>query len=247
MRESGDAFRDTVALTVRGDGIDIPPFFILHTYKNAALSSGRRCRPGEQPVKGMNTARMIEYIDHIAQYVEEPSLLIMDRLSSHKAGAVRQHLVTKRTAAGEALLIPILLPPKTAFLISPLDMGAIAAFKSHYYKLDRSTLELKKRAVLQAWDQVSNDALRNIFQNCGLIGEETFASIRHRFRKNVVGAVPAELEEALDFYDSWKSGAINVNGTSRGRGVTLEIPHQLQQAHLDGHYWSKYGWSRKSC
>ena len=26
MHETGDAFRDTVALTVRGDGVDIPPF-----------------------------------------------------------------------------------------------------------------------------------------------------------------------------------------------------------------------------
>jgi hypothetical protein len=153
---------------------------------------------------------------------------------------VRKHIDGKRTAAGEALIIPILLPPKTAFLISPLDMGAIAAFKSHYYKLDRSTLALKRRAVQQAWDQVSNESLRNIFQNCGLTGEETIDSLRDRFRKNVVGAVPTELEEPLDYDDSWKSGTIIVDGASLGRGVTLEIPQQLSNAHLNGQYWSKY-------
>lgn len=244
MNETGDAFRDTVALTVRGDGLDIPPFFILHTYKNAAQSSGRRCQRDDQPRKGMNIALMKEYIDHIAQYVQEPSLLIMDRLSSHKAGAVMEHIESKRTATGDLLLKPILLPPKTAFLISPLDMGAIGAFKSYFYKLDRSTPEHKKRAMQQAWDQISNDALRNIFQNCGIIGEETLDSIRCRFMKNTVGAVPKELEKALDFYDSWQSGAINVEGASRGRGVTLEIPQQLSQGHLDGHYWSSYGGSQ---
>jgi hypothetical protein len=71
----------------------------------------------------------------------------MDRLSAHKAGEVRQHIESKHTTAGEPLLIPILLPPKTAFLISPLDMGAIGAFKAHFYKLDRSTLERKKEAA----------------------------------------------------------------------------------------------------
>jgi hypothetical protein len=165
----------------------------------------------------------------------------MDRLSSHKAGEVDLHIKSKRTASGEQLLIPILLPPKTAFLISPLDMGAIGAFKTYFYKLDRSTLERKKNALEEAWSQVSNDALRNFFLNCGITGEETLEALRNRFLANVVGAVPAELEEALDYYDSWKSGAIKVEGASRGRGVTLEIPQQLSEAELDGKYWASYG------
>src|SRR3546814_14671880 len=37
--ESGDVFRDTVALTVRGDGVDIPPYTIMHTYRSASLAS----------------------------------------------------------------------------------------------------------------------------------------------------------------------------------------------------------------
>lgn len=243
MHENGDAFRDTVALTVRGDGLDIPPFFILHTYGNAARSSGRRCAANDTPVRGMTIPIMKEYIDHVAQYVEEPSLFLMDRLSSHKAGATIQHIQTKHTATGEQLLIPIFIPPKTSFLVSPLDMGAIGAFKSYFYKLDRSTLERKKSAVQQAWDNVSNEALRNIFMNCGITSEETMDSIRHRFMSQVVPVVPEKLEETLDFYDSWKSGAINVEGASRGRGVTLQIPQQLSQAYLDGHYWGNYGGS----
>jgi hypothetical protein len=244
VREIGDAYRDTVALTVRGDGVDIPPYFILHSYQNAALSSGRRCPRDQTPVKGMTSALMKGYIDHVVQYVQEPSLFIMDRLSSHKAGEVLRYIRSKLTSTGEQLLIPILLAPKTAFLISPLDMGAIAAFKSHFYKLDRSTLDRKKKALSHAWDQVSNDSLRNIYLNCGITGEETLDSLRHRFMSNVVGAVPAELEEVLDYYDSWASGAIDVDGASRGRGVTMETPQQLPEAQLSGRYWTRFGWTR---
>jgi len=31
----------------------IPPFIIVHTYKNASRASGRRCASDETPVKGM--------------------------------------------------------------------------------------------------------------------------------------------------------------------------------------------------
>ena len=241
MKETGDSFRDTVTLTVRGDGLDIPPHFILHTYRNASKSSGRRCGKGETPIKGMNNARMMEYIDHIANYVQEPSLLIMDRLSSHKSGEVIRYICSKKTNNGDQLLYPILLPAKTAFLISPLDMGAIGAFKSHYYRFDRTTIDLKKRAMVQAWAAVSNETLKNICRNCGIIGEESLQSLRSRFMKDVVGIVPEELEEVWDYYDAWKSGLIEVEGASRGRGVTLEIPQQLPEADLDGQYWIKYG------
>lgn len=241
MKETGDGFRDTVTLTVRGDGVDIPPFFTLHTYKNASKASGRRCERGDMPIKGMTNARMIEYVDHIAAYVQEPSLLIMDRLSSHKSGEVIRHIATKRTATDDQLLYPILLPPKTAFLISPLDMGAIGAFKSHFYRLDRSSIDLKQRAVVQAWAAVSNDTLKNICLNCGIVGTESLQSLRSRFKKEAVGVVPEKLEELLDYYDAWKSGLIEVEGATRGRGVTLEVPQQLPEADLDGQYWRYYG------
>lgn len=241
VRETGDKFRDTVALTVRGDGVDIPPFIIVHTYKNASAASGRRCAGGETPIKGMNTERMIDYIDHIARYVQTTSLLVMDRLSSHTAAQVRRHMETKLSPTGERLIIPIYLPPKSAFLISPLDMGTISAFKAHYYTFDRSSIPLKLRAVTQAWAAVSNEAIRNICLNCGIVGEESIASLRQRFMKEVVGSVPPELEQFLDFYDAWKSGYINVEGATRGRGVTFETPQQLSEAHLDGAYWTNFG------
>lgn len=193
----------------------------------------------------MTNARMKEYIDHLADYVQEPSLLIMDRLSSHKAGEVIRHISSKKTATGEQLLYPILLPPKTAFLISSLDMGAISAFKSHFYQLDRSSIERKRKAVVQAWAAVSNDTLKNICINCGIVGEETLQSLRTRFMKQVVGVVPEKLEELLDFYDAWKSGLIEVEGATRGRGVTLEIPQQPSEDDLDGNYWRNYGGHRK--
>lgn len=241
MRENGDEYRDTVVLTVRGDGVDIPPYIIVHTYKNASTASGRRCRADETPIKGMDTSRMISYIDHISLYVQDTSLLVMDRLSSHTSAAVRRHIESKMTPTGERMFIPIYLPPKTAFLISPLDMGAIATFKSHYYPLDRSTIQLKLRAVHQAWDAVSNEALCNICLNCGIVGQESLESLRQRFMSEVVASVPAELEEWAYFFDAWKSGTINVEGATRRRGVRLDIPDQLPEGYMDGVYWTKFG------
>ena len=241
MQEKGDTFRDTVALTVRGDGKDIPPFTIVHTYRNASKASGRRCAAAETPIKGMDTSRMIDYIDHISQYVPETSLLLMDRLSSHTSPRVRAHIEGKLLPNGERTFLPLYLPAKTSFLISHLDMGAIAAFKMHYYRLDRSTIHLKLRAIQTAWDRVSNDALSSICLNCGIIGEETLDSLRTRFEREVVGSVPAELEECSNYFDAWKSGALEVQGATRGRRVTLDTPDQLEEGHLDGVYWVNYG------
>jgi hypothetical protein len=240
VEETGDKFRDTVALTVRGDGVDIPPYINIHTYKTASIASGRRCSANDEPVKGMNIPRMIEYIDHIAQYVEETSLLVMDRLSSHTAAAVRQHIESKRTASGDVMFIPVYLAPKTAFLISPPDMGAISAFKSKFHSLDRATLQMKLRAVHQAWDDVSNEALANICRHCGIVGTESIDYLSDRFMKEIGSHIPPQMEEELDFYDAWNSGFIQVEGASRGRGVTLTIPEQLPEGYLDGVYWNYF-------
>jgi hypothetical protein len=177
---------------------------------------------------------MIEYIDHISQYVTEPSLLLLDRLSCHRSPKVRAHIEGKLLPDGQRMFLPILIPPKAAFLISALDMGAIAAFKARYYKMDRSDIQLKMRAVYAAWNDVPNEVLQNICINCGIVGEETIDSLRNRFMKEVVGLVPEDLEKYSDYYDSWKSGAIDVEGTTRGRGVTLEVPEQIPQGHMDG-------------
>lgn len=241
VRETADRFRDTLALTIRGDGVDIPPFFIAHTYKNASIASGRRCKRDEEPVKGMNIPRMMQYIDHISGYVEKTSLLVMDRLSSHTSARIRRYTEAKTLPNGERMFYILLLPAKTAFLISPLDMGAIGAFKAHYHRLDRSTLQLKRNAVQDAWDQVSNDTLVNICRNCGVIGEESIESLRQRFLKEVKGLIPEQVQQHLDFYDSWSSGVLQVEGANLGRGVALEQPLQLPEGHLDGRRWSNFG------
>ena len=129
MQEKGDSFRDTVALTVRGDGVDIPPFIIVHTYKSASYASGRRCKDGEQPIKGMNIPRMIQYVDHISQYVTETSLLIMDRLSSHTSGAVHQHILKKKLPSGEPMFIPIFLTRQNCFPDLPVGYGRKRGFQ----------------------------------------------------------------------------------------------------------------------
>ena len=123
-------------------------------------------------------------------------------------------------------------------------MGAIGAFKSHYHKLDRSTLHLKLRSIKQAWDTVSNPALLNICRNCGVIGEEFLESLRSRFLKQVIGLAPQELMIVGDYYDAWRCGLIDVAGAYRLRGVAFEDPQHLDGDDLDGEYWAQYGVTR---
>jgi len=241
VEEGGDVFRDTVALTIRGDGVDIPPYTIVHTYRNASYQSGRRCAQGEDPVKGMNKARMKLYVQHIAQYIQKTSLLCMDRLSSHTSREVREYIESFKLKDGQRMFIPVYLAPKTAFLISPLDMGANAAFKSYFHRLDRSSIDLKLRAVQRAWDQVSNESLVNICRHCGVVGDESLDTLRERFLKQVVNTVPSEIAKFADFYESWSAGQIEVLGCTRARGVDLERPSQLHEGFMDGVYWNHYG------
>jgi len=230
-----------MVLTVRGDGLDLPPYFIISKSKSAPRSSGRRPRPGEDVEKGMTNKRMEQYIDFIKDYVQEPCVLLMDRHSSHTSSAMLDSIKSYRFANGTQVFHPKLLGTKTAFLISPLDMGAIGAMKTEFYKLDRSTLDLKLRAALQAWAAVSNDSIRHFFHHCGLVGSEELSSIRARFEKEVRCGIPPQYEELWDLYDGWKSGALHVEGAALGRGAPLELPAQLPQSALDGKYWCNYG------
>ena len=112
----GDRFRDTAALTVRMDGVDIPPFLIKGQVGNASKASGRRPKPGYKPEKGMNKELMKKYRDHISQYVTEPSLILLDRASSHTSNEAKEYLEDFLTKDGQDLFKVVLLPAKTAFL-----------------------------------------------------------------------------------------------------------------------------------
>jgi hypothetical protein len=241
VKQTGDAIRDTVVLTCRGDGLDLPVFFIYSKWAKASKSSGRKLMPGEPPVKGMTIQWMKHYINHIAQYIQKHSVLLMDRASSHTSKDTLRYIATKKLNDGTQMFTVKFFGPKAAFLVSPLDMGAIAKMKSTFYTLDRSTLAMKHRAVLAAWKSVSNDDLCAYFLNCGIIGEESIASIRDRFHKQIRSGIPPQFEEIWDFYDGWKSGSYQVEGISAIRGVPLEAPAQLLEGELDGGYWSNYG------
>ena len=181
------------------------------------------------------------YGKHISQYVEEPSLLLLDRASSHTSHEVKEYLEAFLTKDGEQLLTVLYLPPKTAFVLSPLDNGAISAFKQHFYTLDRSTFTLKKSAVKLAWDSVSNESLLNICINCGLSGDESLTAIRQRFEANVHGVIPEKFADCVELFDRWSAGVVLVAGADRHRSVELNPPQQLEDGTMDGGKWIEWG------
>lgn len=220
--------------------MDIPAFFILGQYVTAPRASGRRPAAGAPPVKGMNSTMMKKYADHIDMYVEEPSLLLMDRLSSHTSKMVRRYIESFKTRDGRQKFFVMLFPTKSPFLISPLDNGANAIFKKNFYRYDRSTLEKKENSAYRAWREVSNESIRSFFVKCGLVGNRSLRLLREEFLKDVRPSIPEINQLSWEFYEAWKSHTINVEGVLRLRGSPLEIPAQLSEGEMDGNYWVKY-------
>ena len=58
--------------------------------------------------------------------------------------------------------------------------------------------------------------------------------------KDVRGSIPEKNQSSWEFYEAWKSQAIEVEGVLRPKVSPLEIPMQLPEGELDGRYWVKY-------
>ncbi len=214
--------------SLSSEGAWIHPFYIRSEYANASKASGRRPETGKKPVKGMNIPKMKEYADHLDKYVDEPSVLVMDRCSD-----------------GTQKFKPKVLPAKGAFLVSPLDFGFIGYWKGIYHKLDRSTPELKFWAANQAWKQVEVSKVIKFFEGTYLIGKQTEATLRKKLMAQVKSGIPEELGEVWDFYDGWVSGAYDVEGASALREISFEKPKLLLDSDLDGVYWNIWGAHKK--
>lgn len=225
---------------MRGDGKDIPAFFILGQYANASYASGRRPDPGVSPVSGMNLEMMKAYVDHLNMYVEKPSLLLLDKLSSHTSKKTLRYIESFQTINGRQKFVVKYFPTKTPFLVSPLDNSLNALFKKNFYRYDRSTLEKKEKSAYLAWREVSNENIRSYFDKCGLVGKRSLKTLEEEFMKDVRGSIPEKNQSSWEFYEAWKSQAIEVEGVLRSKGSPLEIPTQLPEGELDGRYWVKY-------
>jgi len=235
--ENGDSWRDTFVATLRGDGVKLPSFFITQTSHTATYASGRRIPKHVTPIKGMNNDKMKEWIDMISEHVDQPSLLILDQASSHKSPTVIEHIGTKVLPDGTPKFQPLLLPAKASFLISPCDNSFFSAFKTHYTKLNRHTLALKKQACETAYQAVSNTTVANLFRHCGIITTETIHQIENRLSKGMTCILSETEEEYKEFYDSWKTGALqddDLPPPPRGVGNDIILP---EDSLLDGGYW----------
>ncbi len=230
-----------MAATLGSDGAWIPPFYIRSEYANASKASGRRPEAGKKPVKGMTIPKMKEYADHLDKYIDRPSLLALDRLSSHTSKEVISYFEAKKCSDGSQKFKVELLPPKGAFLVSPLDFGFFGYWKSIYHKLDRSTPELKFWAANQAWKQVGAEKVISFFEGTFLIGNQKESTLRKKLLRQVKSGIPEELEELWDFYDGWVAGSYDVEGAISLREISFEKPKQLLDAELDGVYWNNWG------
>lgn len=226
--------------TLRGDGHKLPPFIIKHTSPSGRVREGRKTAPGEKAAKGMTADMNIKYLNFLRRHVKKRSILIWDRLSSHRSQRVLNHAKSLRFKSGRRVFRIYSLPPKAGFLINPLDYSFYGLFKPAYWKLDRSTPELKFSAAHQAYNSISSDSVAAMFRDCGITSTEPEGALTHRIYSMVCEGVREEHEDALDLYDGWKSGALAVEGASPYKRRRLEPPQQLPTAHLDGSYWAEW-------
>jgi hypothetical protein len=247
VEQTGDTYRDTMAATLVGDGSFLPPFYIKGELGNASKASHRRPKPGQKPVKGMNVPNMLKYLDHVDKHVDRPCVLLLDRLSSHRSKRVRDYAYSLKCSDGVTQKFELsLLPAKSAFLISPLDMGFFSMWKRGFYKYDRSTYAFKLLAAHHVWKSIQSKKIRGLFDNCGITSKETPSKLRKRIIAQVRSGIPEELEEVWEFYQGWLAGSFEIQGATRPRSdpkKKLIIPPDCD---LDGAYWVKMGPHKKS-
>lgn len=231
-----------MAATLVADGSYIPPFYIKGQVGNASKASGRRPEPGQKAVKGMNVANMINYLDHVAKYVDWHCVLVLDRLSSHLSKKVKTYAHSLLCSDGVTQKFELLfLPAKASFLISPLDMGFFSMWKRAYYKYDRSTYNFKLMAAQHVWKSMQSDKIKHLFDNCGITSKETPKKLRKRITAQVRSGIPQELEEVWEFYQGWLAGAFDIEGATRPRAPPTEHLIIPVDSDLDGAHWVKRG------
>jgi hypothetical protein len=242
VKQTGDTYRDNMAATLVADGSWIPPFYIKGQAGNASKASGRRPALGVKAVKGMTVPKMKEYVDHVAKRVDHFCVLVLDRLSSHVSIKVKAYAESLKCSDGVTQKFEILLlPAKSSFLISPLDMGFFSMWKREYYKYNRSSYTLKIMAANQVWKSMQSEKIASLFDNCGITSKETPKKLRERISAQVRSGMPEELEEVWEFYQGWLAGAFDIEGAVRPRTPPTEDLLTPEDSNLDGQYWVKRG------
>lgn len=242
VEQKGDGYRDTMAGTLVGNGTFLKPFYIKGESGNASKASHRRPSPGAKAVKGMTVPNMLKYLDHLDKQVDRQCVLLLDRLSSHTSKKVRDYAHSLKCSDGVTQKFEILLlPAKSAFLISPLDMGFFSMWKRAYYKYDRSTYPFKLMAAQHVWKSIKTEKIAALFANCGITSEETPSKLRKRITNQVRSGMPDELEEVWEFYQGWLAGSFDVDGATRPRSSPKEKLIIPLDSDLDGAYWVKRG------
>uniref|UniRef100_H3H3S5 DDE-1 domain-containing protein n=1 Tax=Phytophthora ramorum TaxID=164328 RepID=H3H3S5_PHYRM len=120
---------------------------------------------------------MIKWIDKVwAPDIQGPSVLALDSLKTHKMECIRTRLVD------HAYTSVVYVPPGVTCLAQPMDIAVMKPFKDRLrsiyttFVIENGTFTdaAQKRhhiaaSVLQAWDEVDAESIRNGFLKAGLL------------------------------------------------------------------------------
>jgi hypothetical protein len=225
---------------VRGDGQKLPIFWIDHQREKKNPDGTT-----QKAIKGMNVQIMSEWCDWVKAEIPPGSLLIMDQLSSHKNADILDQLA-------ENGITVRLIPPKGSLILSPLDNGFFAVFKRKLaQEMERHPVgfgSLHFKAAVNAYNSISSVSVVNFFNRCGLIGSESFSTIRETFQKQIQVLNTVETRQFLEMFEKWAVGDLDIDGVKTPRLYQEEPPNLYVDDEMDGVYWSTWGqWTSPRC
>lgn len=154
IRTRGKGRRDTLVVTTSADGTTLPNFWIEHVKPYHGI---RVQRAG---VKGMNNVLFKSYVDTVLEpFSDQGALLLMDRHSSHKSPSSIAYLSDKGIDS-------LLLPPKGAKHLSPLDFGYFHQLKSRLPDYPKGNVEEKKSAVISSQNSITKEHVKHYWRHC---------------------------------------------------------------------------------
>lgn len=156
-----DKRRDTIAVTLRADGIgDL--FFVTHQTK--IHKNEKTLQIDDMNISGMNLQILFEWVDHFIDISQPGDVLLWDNLGSH----LNQGILAKLHNYG---IIVKFFPARCADELSILDYSWFAIFKRHLSEYLYNTVEEKKEIISEVFYKLLGGKVTCFFDKIGYFSE----------------------------------------------------------------------------
>lgn len=225
--------KDILYTGLVGDGTLLPPVIITSDDKLPRLEFDKPAFVVLLPSSKAPTARSAKaWFNKVKDWMEDDPILLLDNGGAHHNPEFLQEL-------HEFGIRTEFYPPYAGSLVDPCDNSFHSVLKRIYFSKDRSTHEKCIRAMVEAYYEVSEQAVLSSFERCGYTGAQNPHQVTARLLSQGYEASQQkihELNRCSDTYVAWKRVFRSaVNGSSQ-----VAEPNTLPNDTLDGTYWQTY-------